>query len=116
MPLRLIGVILVVTLLVTFIGLNLENVTDIAFGFYTFRDIPVFLTILASFALGLLAALPAVLVHRSKDPKARSEGRASRKPGRTAALPAEAPISGRRSSASRRSRVSDLEDGSYGVD
>lgn len=116
MPLRLIGVILLVALLVTFIGLNLENAADISFGFYTLRDIPVFLTILASFALGLLAALPAVLVHRFKASKARPEGRVSRRAGRTAALPAEAPVSGRRSSAARRSRASDLEDGSYGVD
>jgi uncharacterized integral membrane protein len=60
MPGRLIGIAIGIGLLVAFISLNLHNVSDISFGFFTLTGIPVFLTILASFALGLLAALPTV--------------------------------------------------------
>ncbi|AEJ19283.1 ABC transporter permease [Gracilinema caldarium] len=60
MPGRLIGIAIGIGLLVAFISLNLHNVTDISFGFFTLTSIPVFLTILASFALGLIAALPTV--------------------------------------------------------
>lgn len=60
MPGRLIGIILGIGLLVAFIALNLHNVCDISFGFYTLSGIPVFLIILTSFAFGLIAALPTV--------------------------------------------------------
>ncbi len=60
MPGRLIGIVIGIGVLVAFISLNLRNVCDISFGFFTLTGIPVFLTILASFALGLIAALPTV--------------------------------------------------------
>lgn len=60
MPGRLIGIVIGIGVLVAFISLNLHNVCDISFGFFTLTGIPVFLTILASFALGLIAALPTV--------------------------------------------------------
>jgi len=60
MPGRLIGIAIGIGLLVAFISLNLHNVCDISFGFFTLSGIPVFLTILTSFALGLIAALPTV--------------------------------------------------------
>ncbi|HPC70588.1 MAG TPA: hypothetical protein PLB48_02170 [Treponema sp.] len=60
MPGRLIGIAIGIGLLVVFISLNLHNACDISFGFFTLSGIPVFLTILASFAFGLIAALPTV--------------------------------------------------------
>jgi ABC-type lipoprotein release transport system permease subunit len=60
MPGRLIGIVIGIGLLIAFISLNLHNVCDISFGFFSLTGIPVFLTILASFALGLIAALPTV--------------------------------------------------------
>ncbi len=62
MPLRLIGLVILVGILVSFIGFNLGNVSDVSFGFYVFRSVPVFLTAFVSFALGLVAALPAVFM------------------------------------------------------
>jgi len=41
-----------------FITFNLENKCDVSFGIKVFHDIPVFLTIFASFVFGLLCALP----------------------------------------------------------
>lgn len=52
--------------LLVFIGFNLENKSDISFGFTVIHDIPVFLTILASFSAGLLSAIPLFLIRRKK--------------------------------------------------
>ena len=61
MPFRLIFMAIVLVVLVVFIGFNVENRCDVSFAFYTLKDVPVILTILASFALGLLAAFPFAL-------------------------------------------------------
>ncbi|MCK7503691.1 MAG: hypothetical protein MZV70_05960 [Desulfobacterales bacterium] len=65
MPFRLFFLALVMVLLVTFIGFNIENRCDVSFAFYKFEDVPVVLTILSSFALGLVAGLPFALRRRS---------------------------------------------------
>jgi hypothetical protein len=44
-----------------FITFNLENRCDISFGFTIAKEVPVFLTIFISFALGLFCALPFVI-------------------------------------------------------
>ncbi len=61
MPGRLIGIIVFVAILIAFIGFNIHNVSDISLGIVTFSQVPVYLVILISFGLGLLAALPSVL-------------------------------------------------------
>jgi len=61
MPSRLFFLAIIVVLLVTFIGFNVENRCDISLAFYIMKDVPVVLTILSSFALGLVAALPFAL-------------------------------------------------------
>jgi len=58
MPWRLIIVILIFAVFMTFITFNLENRCDINFGFTQLLQVPVFLTVFVSFALGLLCALP----------------------------------------------------------
>jgi len=57
---RLIVFIIVFALFLTFIVFNLDNKCDISFGFKTFKDIPVFLSALFSFALGMLFAVPLI--------------------------------------------------------
>ncbi|NLJ46824.1 MAG: hypothetical protein GX430_09715 [Treponema sp.] len=66
MPFRLFFLALVMVLLVTFIGFNIENRCDISFAVYTLTDVPVVITILSSFALGLVAALPFALRRRNR--------------------------------------------------
>jgi len=63
MPWRLIIVILVFALFLTFISLNLDEnyKCDINFGFAKIEEVPVFITIFSSFALGFLCALPFAL-------------------------------------------------------
>ncbi|GHU69406.1 hypothetical protein FACS189450_02250 [Spirochaetia bacterium] len=66
MPWRLIGFILIFALLVVFIAFNLDNKSDISFGFAKIEQAPVYLTAFSSFALGMILAVPFVISLRSK--------------------------------------------------
>ncbi len=66
MPFRLFFLAVVMVLLVAFIGFNIENRCDVSFAFYTLEDVPVVVTILSSFALGLVASLPFALRRRNR--------------------------------------------------
>ena len=57
---RLIIFILIFVIFLAFIILNLDNKTDISLGYTTFKEIPVFLSSLFSFVLGMLFAVPLV--------------------------------------------------------
>jgi uncharacterized integral membrane protein len=72
MPWRLIGFILICGIFVGFIGFNLENKSDISFGFTALHDVPVYLAIFSGFVLGLLCTIPFVLAIRSKKAKSSS--------------------------------------------
>ncbi len=58
MPWRLIGVVLVSALVLAFIGFNLGNACDLSVGFMSFKAVPVFMTALGGFAVGVLVSLP----------------------------------------------------------
>ena len=58
---RLLSFILICALFLAFVTLNLENKSDISFGFHTFYEIPVFLTAFSAFVLGMLFATPLAL-------------------------------------------------------
>lgn len=66
---NLIAIIVGIVFIAFFAGFNLDNKCDVSLVFYTFKQIPVFFTILISFAVGLLCALPFALVRRSKKSK-----------------------------------------------
>ena len=57
---RLIAFIVIFTIFLAFIVLNLDNKCDISLGFKTFKEIPIFLSALFSFILGMLFAVPLV--------------------------------------------------------
>jgi uncharacterized integral membrane protein len=65
MPWRLIIVIAIGVVFLGFIGFNLENTCNVSFGFHTFENVPVFLTALSSFVLGMVLTLPLVISFRS---------------------------------------------------
>jgi uncharacterized integral membrane protein len=73
MPWRLLGFILLALVFLAFIGFNLENRCDISFGFYTFYQVPVFLTAFFTLVLGMVLALPLVISLRSKTRRAGRE-------------------------------------------
>ena len=55
---RLISIIIVLALFLAFIVLNMDNKTDISFGLVKFSEIPVFVSVLFAFVLGMLFSLP----------------------------------------------------------
>ncbi|MDR2071989.1 MAG: hypothetical protein LBP60_00955 [Spirochaetaceae bacterium] len=61
MPWRLFGLIVIVGILLVFVGFNLNNTCSISFGFVSFTDVPVFLTIFVSFIGGMLCSLPFII-------------------------------------------------------
>lgn len=73
MPFKLILFIIIVVLVTVFIGFNLENACSVWLFFRTFDNVPVFITIFAAFALGVLVMLPFTFgksdSSRTKEPK-----------------------------------------------
>ena len=63
---RLITFILIFAIFLCFIVLNLENKTDVALGFRTFNNVPIFLSALASFIMGMIFTVPLVFSSRRK--------------------------------------------------
>ena len=63
---RLIGFIIICAFFLVFVGLNLENSSDVSLGFREFNSIPVFLIAFSSFVLGLLFALFFILPYGKK--------------------------------------------------
>jgi len=61
MPWRLILFIVIFAVFLTFVTLNLDNRCGVNFGFAQFEEVPIFLTVFISFALGLLCAMPLAL-------------------------------------------------------
>jgi uncharacterized integral membrane protein len=92
MPWRLIGFIILFGILLAFTALNLDNRCNINFGFREFQEVPVFFTAFASFAAGLICALPFVLAFRGKKkvPAAKPEKKRGKKPEIPEPLPPEA--------------------------
>lgn len=90
MMFRLISMLIVLIVLGVFIGFNVENRCDVSFAFYTLEDVPVILTILASFVLGLLAAFPFALRGR-KNRQASMPGAAKKPKRKGLGVPQTAP-------------------------
>jgi uncharacterized integral membrane protein len=89
MPWRLIGWILILGVFLVFIALNLGNNCSISFGFHTFSNVPVYLTALSSFVLGLLCAIPVMVsIHfgKKKSGPAKEKKEKGRKQAGEAAL------------------------------
>ena len=56
---RLISIIIVLVIFLAFIVLNIDNKSDVSFGpIKKFVDIPIYISILFSFVLGMVFALP----------------------------------------------------------
>ena len=74
MPIKLIGTIILLILVTIFAGVNLDNKCDITFIIHTFKDVPVFMTVIISFAIGLIVMLPFTFGRRKrKTPKVEAK-------------------------------------------
>lgn len=60
-------------LLIAFAWVNYDNISDISFGFYSFKEIPVFISLFVSFVVGALFAIPFAFFGRKKKPSAGSK-------------------------------------------
>lgn len=77
MPIKLIGTIILLILVTIFAGVNLDNKCDITFIFYTFKDIPVFMTVIISFAIGAVFMLPFTFGRGKKKKCPKTEDKAT---------------------------------------
>jgi hypothetical protein len=75
---KIIFFVVILGLVLAFVGLNLNNRSDVSLGFYVLKEVPVFFTVFFSFALGMLSMLPFLF-------KRRIQWRAGRKRERLAA-------------------------------
>jgi uncharacterized integral membrane protein len=66
MPWKLVLFALAVIFVTIFIGFNLENSCDVSFGVYTFKDVPIFMSILFAFAIGVFIMFPFTLGHKKE--------------------------------------------------
>jgi len=66
MRLRMISFVIFICFYALFAALNLTNATDINFGFKKFSNVPVFLSVTISFALGAVFMLPFVFCTRKE--------------------------------------------------
>lgn len=71
MPFKLLGTIILLILVTIFCGANLgdSNKCNINFIFHTFENVPVFMTVLISFFVGILVMLPFTFIkkHMTKE-------------------------------------------------
>ena len=82
MPRRLILFIIIFVVLLLFVIFNLQNKSDISFGFVKIPNAPVFLTIFGSFILGMFCTLPFVFGTKSrKKNKEKESDKEKDKPG-----------------------------------
>lgn len=77
MPWKLILFILSVVLVTIFIGFNLTNACDVSLGVYTFKNVPIFMSILLAFALGVFVMLPFTFGHSKKEKKSQNPKKSS---------------------------------------
>ncbi len=66
MVIRLIMIIISLVFIAFFAGFNLDNKCDVNLVFHAYKNVPVFFTILLSFAFGLACALPFALIHKKR--------------------------------------------------
>jgi len=63
---RVISIIVVFVIFLCFIMFNLPNKCDVSFGFTTIKDVPIFLSALSSFVLGMFVTVPIMLFRKKK--------------------------------------------------
>ena len=75
---RLIGVFLIFALFLAFIMLNLENKNSVNFGFYSFEEVPIYITVFISIFAGMIFSIPLV----SSIKKRKSNPEINARPGK----------------------------------
>lgn len=82
MPFKLIWYIFVLICIVTFIGLNLGNSSDVALWFGEsgqFKDVPIFISFFVMYILGALSVIPYILGSQLRNRKKSREEKQAQK-------------------------------------
>lgn len=79
---KLIIFLIILGFVVFFAGFNITNVSDISFGFYEFKDIPIFISLFVAFLLGALIVLPFTLF-RGKRKQKKTDSKKEDRKGKT---------------------------------
>jgi uncharacterized integral membrane protein len=74
MPGRFIFFVLCLVVILLFAGFNIKNVSDISLGFKVFKEVPIFLSLLCAFTLGVVFCLPVMISQRLRS-KNRKDGK-----------------------------------------
>ncbi len=69
MIIRLLGTILSLVVLAFFVGFNLDNKCNVNMLVHTFQNVPVFITIIISFVVGVLFTMPFAFSYKSQKKK-----------------------------------------------
>jgi len=72
-PVKLIVFLVILGIIVFFIGFNLSNVSDISFGFHTFTDVPIFISLFIAFAVGIIIMIPFTFSRGKKGKKSKKD-------------------------------------------
>jgi uncharacterized integral membrane protein len=70
MPWKFVTVLVIVGIVLLFVAFNVNNTSDISFGFYKAEEVPIFLSLFIAFFLGFLVTLPFALSSSSRKTKA----------------------------------------------
>ncbi len=69
MPWKFIFFLFMLVITTVFIGFNLENRCDISLIFYTWKDVPIFVSLLFGYVVGAVTVLPVFFATRKKSLK-----------------------------------------------
>lgn len=70
MPWRLVVFIIILGLVVIFAGLNIDNTSDVSFGFWKIEGVPIFISLFFAFVIGVITMAPFVIGKGGKKRKA----------------------------------------------
>ncbi len=66
MPWKLVGFLSVLVIITIFIGFNLDNRCDVCVIFYTWKNVPIFVSLLLAYVVGALSMLPFLIISGGK--------------------------------------------------
>ena len=88
MRFRMVLFVIFIFLYALFAALNLSNATDINFGFISFSNVPIFLSVTVAFAAGAIFMLPFMFGGRKKEKKEKPV-KEKKKKGKDKDIPVE---------------------------
>jgi uncharacterized integral membrane protein len=66
MPWKMIFFLLIVFVIVLFIFFNIDTSSDISFGFVTYHDVPIFISLFLAFTAGVVITIPMILLGKGR--------------------------------------------------